>query len=46
MEAITRRALASIDQRQIEASVAASVAAAEAAIHATEAELEKLDRDD
>jgi bla regulator protein BlaR1 len=46
VEAITRRALASVDQRQIEASVAASVAAAEAAIHATEAELEKLDRDD
>jgi len=49
VEAITRQALASVDQRQIEASVAASVAAAEAGIRAAEAELnrlEKLDRDD
>ncbi len=49
VEAITRHALASVDHRQIEATVAASVAAAEAAIAATEAELDRLDaldRDD
>jgi len=49
IEAVTRHALASVDQRQIEASVAAGVAAAEAGIRAAEAGLErmeKLDRDD
>lgn len=49
VEAITRQALASVDHRQIAATVEASVAAAEAAIAATEAELEELeelDRDD
>ncbi len=49
VEAITRHALASVDQRQIAATVEASVAAAEAAIAATEAELDRLealDRDD
>lgn len=42
VERITRDALASVDQRQIEASVAA----AEAAIRATESELDKLDEPD
>lgn len=43
IEAITRQAMASVDQRQIAATVAASMAAAEASIAKAQADVERLE---
>jgi len=43
IEAITRQAMASVDQHQIEATVAASMAAAEASIAKAQADIERLE---